>query len=358
LTNRLRASLQGALEHMPREGNHPPTIPPPFARREPSAWSHVRRLFTMQRIIMNHRALTLSAIAAGCAICVCSVLLAQSNLTEPVYRVANETSAASGTTTATTAVATTPAAPATQQATAAALDFTRQGDEHPLQPVIRGLRASTETIDKSIRDYSCVFIKQERVEGQLNEKQYIAMKIMHDPFSVYMLFKQPFAGREVVYVTGANDGKLVALDVGVKRYLGKMPLDPNGALAMKGQKRPITSVGIRNLCEKLITLAEAECKFGECDVTTNANASIGGRKTTMVQIVHPTARQDFKHHVARIFFDNELRVPIHYDAFLWPTEAGGKPPLEESYTYQNLKVNNNFTARDFDAYNNPDIFKN
>jgi hypothetical protein len=296
--------------------------------------------------------------ASGFAVSICSALWAESNLSEPVYRVANETSAASGTTTATTAVATTPAAPTAQQPAAAALDFTPQGDEHPLQPVIRGLRLSTETIDKSIRDYSCVFIKQERVDGELNEKQYIAMKIMHQPFSVYMLFKQPFAGREVVYVDGANDGKLVALDVGVKRYLGKMPLDPNGSLAMKGQKRPITSVGIRNLCEKLITLAEAETKFGECEVKAVADTSICGRKTTMVQIVHPQARQSFKHHVARIFFDNELRVPIHYDAYLWPTEAGGKPPLEESYTYQNLKVNNNFTARDFDAYNNPDIFKN
>jgi hypothetical protein len=291
-------------------------------------------------------------IAIGAA---CVAAGAQSNLTEPVYRVANETSTA---TASTAAVPAQPVAAKPAEADRTALDFARQGDEHPLMPVIRGLKISQEAIDKSIRDYSCTFVKQERVDGQLGEKQYIYMKVMHQPFSVYMLFKQPFAGREVVYVQGQNDNKLVALDVGVKRYLGKMTLDPTGALAMKGQKHPITSVGIYNLCGKLIKMAEAETQFAECDVTTNADAKINGRPTTMVQIVHPTPRQNFKHHVARIFFDNELRIPIHFDAYLWPAQAGAAPPLEESYTYQNLKVNNNFTARDFDPNNNPEIFRN
>ena len=62
--------------------------------------------------------------------------------------------------------------------------------------------------------------------------------------------------------------------------------------------------------------------------------------------------------MARLFFDNELKVPIHFDAYIWPEKEGGEPQLEESYTYaKNLKINNNFTARDFDANNNPEIFK-
>jgi hypothetical protein len=78
----------------------------------------------------------------------------------------------------------------------------------------------------------------------------------------------------------------------------------------------------------------------------------------MVQVVHPIARQNFKFHAARLFFDNELGVPIHFDAYSWPVKEGGEPQLEESYTYaKNLKVNNSLTARDFDANNNPDIFK-
>ena len=303
----------------------------------------------------TRRAFTIAAVAVIAVHVSCIYAWAQSNLTEPVYRVAADTSNTPATK---TAVAAEPAAqPAATQPSAAPLDFTKQGDEHPLMPVIRGLKASQEAIDKSIRDYSCTFVKRERVDGELGEQQFILLKVMQEPFSVYMSFLKPFAGREVVYVAGQNENKLVALDVGVKRYLGKMSLDPQGALAMKGQKHPITSVGIRNLTEKLIKVADAELKFAECEVTTNPDTKINTRKATMVQIVHPTARQDFKHHVARIFFDNELRIPIHYDAYLWPAQAGGQPPLEESYTYQNLKINNNYTARDFDPNNNPEIFK-
>ncbi len=280
----------------------------------------------------------------------------ENNLSEPVYRVAAESSS---TPAVTTAAASEPAAtPAVATTTTAApLDFTKQGDEHPLMPVIRGLKTSQQVLDESVRDYTCTFVKRERVDGQLGEQQFILLKVMHQPFSVYMQFLKPYTGREVVYVAGQNQNTLVALDVGAKRILGKLSLDPTGALAMKGQKHPITSVGIRNLTEKLVKMNEAELKFGECEVTVNPESSISTRKATLVQIVHPTPRKDFKNHVSRIFFDNELRIPIHYDAHSWPAQTGGAPVLEESYTYQNLKLNNNYTAREFDP-TMPGIFGN
>jgi hypothetical protein len=282
---------------------------------------------------------------------VSSLASAQEKLREPVYRVAAEAS------TSTTAPSASATAVAAAPASRTPFDLTKQDGEHPLMLAIRALKTSQQTIDESIRDYSCTLIKRERVDGQLGEPQHIAMKVAHSPFSVYMYFKQPFAGREVVYVAGQNENKLVALDVGVKRYLGKMSLDPEGALAMKGQRHPITSVGIRNLTAKLLRVFEEETKYAECDVTTNSDTKINSRPATLVQIIHPTPRQNFHAHVTRIFFDNELRVPIHYDAFSWPPQEGAKPPLEESYTYQSLKINNNFTAIDFDPNNNPNIFK-
>jgi hypothetical protein len=125
---------------------------------------------------------------------------------------------------------------------------------------------------------------------------------------------------------------------------------------MRGQKHPITKVGIRNLTAELIQKMEADTKYAECEVTTRAE-KIGNRPVTLVQIVHPVPRQNFDAHIARLFFDNELGIPIHYDSFLWPQQQGGEPPLDESFTYTNLKINNGFTARDFDAYNNPEIFQ-
>jgi hypothetical protein len=278
----------------------------------------------------------------------------QNGLSEPVYRVAAD-AAASQTSTAGIAAATTPAVVA--PANGAPFDMTKQGNEHDLMPVIRALQASQAHIDQNIRDYTCTFVKHERVDGVLGEQQFILLKVMNQPFSVYMRFIQPFAGREVVFVDGQNENKLTVLEAGFKRYAGKLSLDPNGAMAMKGNKHPITSVGIRNLTAKLIKLFEEEAKFAECEVTVTPDTKVDGRQTLLVQVKHPIPRQSFRAHIMRIFFDNEHKVPIHFDAYLWPAQTGAKPPLDEAYTYQNLKVNNNFTAMDFDANNNPNIFQ-
>jgi hypothetical protein len=280
---------------------------------------------------------------------------AEEQTSQPVVRVATETPAAQPTTAQNSAA--TVAVPV--RATARTpLDLTAKAGEHPLVPVLKALKMSQEELDRNIHDYSCTFVKRERVNGELGDYQFILLKVMHQPFSVYMRFQQPYAGREVVYVNGQNKGNLVALDAGFNRVFGKLNLDPNGTRAMTGQKYPITAVGIQNLISKLTKMWEAETKFAECNVTSEAGKKVEGRTATLVMVEHPKARQSFKFHKARLYIDDELRIPIHFDAFLWPAEEGATPPLEESYTYaRNLKVNNNLTARDFDAYNNPDIFK-
>jgi hypothetical protein len=307
---------------------------------------------TVPRIIAVCAAATAQLVFAPGAI------RAEEKLSEPVYRVANETTVAQPAATSQTPGAGVAVAPAVNVATKSPLDFTQKQGEHPLMPVLGALKVSQEELDRNIHDYSCTFAKRERVNGQLGDYQIMLLKVMHQPFSVYMSFLKPYAGREVVFVDGQNEGKLVALDAGVTRWLGKINLDPNGQRAMDGQRHPITDVGMRNLTTKLTKMWEAETKFAECDVNVVPGKKVEGRAATMVQIVHPTPRQNFKFNAARIFFDDELKIPIHFDAYSWPTPAGGDPQLEESYTYaKNLKINNNFTARDFDANNNPEIFK-
>ncbi len=298
----------------------------------------------------SHRA-TIAVSATVAALISSTLACGQNGASEPVYRVANETAAARP------AGAQASNAESAAAAGGAPFDLAQRPDEHPLAPVVRTLKASQEIIERDIRDYQCTLVKRERVNGQLGEYQHIFIKVAHNPFSVYMSFLKPFTGREVVYVAGQNQNKMIVLEAGFKRYLGPLNLDPEGAVAMRGQKHPITHVGIRNLTAELIKLWEAETQFSECEVTTNADTKINGRSTTMVQVVHPVPRQNFRGHVQRVFFDNELRIPLHYDVFLWPPQGGGEPPLDESYTYSNLKINNGYTARDFDPNNNPEIFK-
>jgi hypothetical protein len=236
-------------------------------------------------------------------------------------------------------------------------DLTQKPGEHPLEPVIRVLTEVRDHIDKNVADYSCTLVKRERLDGQLAEHQHLYLKVRHEPFSVYVKFLQPNQGREVLYVAGQNENKLIALEGGWKRrFMQPVSLDPAGMIAMRGQKYPITRIGIRNLVDEYLAIASRDTKYAECNLTSDPNATIEGRSCTLIQASHPVPRKEFRGHVARVFLDNELRVPIYYDSYGWPAREGADPPIEESYYYSNLKINNGFGARDFEK-DNPEIFQ-
>jgi hypothetical protein len=250
-----------------------------------------------------------------------------------------------------------PASPATP------FDLEPRPGEHPLMPALRIAQEGVKHIDANIKDYSAILYKQERINGELHDQEVAFVKVRHQPFSVHMFFLAPNKGRECLYVEGpaGTDGKLHARDCGFRRKLGVFKLDPEGKLAMDGQKYPITKIGIRNLTTELIMVASNDIKYGECEVHT-AQTEIGPangakRPVTLIEATHPTPRKNFRFHKAQVFIDNELRVPIRYASYLWPSAPGEQPPLEEAYTYLNLKVNNGFTDADFDP-KNPELFKN
>ena len=226
-------------------------------------------------------------------------------------------------------------------------------NEHPLMPALRWARAGMVNLEK-LGDYSATMVKRERVAGRLNDYEYIFAKIRHRPFSVYLSFLGPnsLKGQEVLYVHGANNGRMFAHGVGIQETMfGTVSLKPDGALAMRGQRYPLTEIGLLNLTKRLAEVADQDVKYGECEVKFFKGAKINNRVCTCVQVIHPVPRRNFLFNVARIFVDDELNLPIRYEAYDWPKTAGGAPELIEEYTYLNLKLNNGFTDADFDIHN-------
>jgi hypothetical protein len=225
--------------------------------------------------------------------------------------------------------------------------------EHPLMPALRWAREGLVNVQK-IDDYSALVVKRERISGKLGEQEFLSAKIRHKPFSVYLHFESPAAlkGREVLYVEGANDGKMWAHGTGLERTMfGTVSLKPDGPLAMRGQRYPVTEIGLLNLTRRLIEVAEQDIKYGECEVKFVKGAKINGRVCTCTQVIHPVPRRNFLFHVARIFVDDELNLPIRYESYDWPKKPGEAPELLEEYTYLNIKLNCGFTNEDFDVHN-------
>jgi hypothetical protein len=228
----------------------------------------------------------------------------------------------------------------------------RDPNEHPLMPCLRWAYDGIDEIER-IQDYSATLIKRERIDGKLLEHEYMFVKIRHRPFSVYMYFLGPEKkkGQEVVYVEGANDGKMLAHGTGIQKLFGTVSLDPTGQIAMTDNRYPITEVGIVTLVRRLIEVGEKDVQYGDCEVKYFPGAKIENRLCTCLRVIHPVPRRNFLFHIAQIYVDDELNLPIRYEAYDWPAEEGGKPQLTEEYTYLNLKLNNGFTDADLDIRN-------
>ena len=224
--------------------------------------------------------------------------------------------------------------------------------EHPLIPALKMAYSSRETL-AGIQDYTATLVKRERISGKLQDPESMFVKIRQQPLSVYLYFLSPDSkkGQEVIYVDGKNNGSMLAHGVGVKKMIGTVSLSPTGPMAMAGQRYPITEIGIGNLTKRLIDVAEHDKQYGECEVKFFKGAKINGRPCVCIQVTHPVPRKNFLFNVARVFVDDEMNIPVRYEAYEWPETPDGQPQLLEEYTYLNVKLNVGLTDKDFDPKN-------
>jgi len=233
---------------------------------------------------------------------------------------------------------------------------------HPLDPALELARQSLGLMQSHVNDYTAVLVKRERIGDELGDNEFMFVKIRNRkmegdqvkvPFSVYLAFLKPASvkGREVIYIENAHEGKLVAHEGGMKRMLGTHFLEPDGYLAMAGQKYPLTDIGLENLLLKLIEKGERDKQHGHCHVKLEGGAKVGGRECSILEVVHPVKKPHYEFHKAQVFMDNEWKIPVRYAAFGWPEGSEGELEVIEEYTYQNVKINVGLTDKDFDVAN-------
>ena len=232
---------------------------------------------------------------------------------------------------------------------------------HPLDPALEIVRDSLQHCQANVDDYTALFVKRCRVDGELPPLQYAKLKIRNrktsdqqliSPLSVYLDFLKPSSvkGREVIWVENQNNGNLVVHQGGFASFITTQ-LDPEGRLAMRGQRYSIKEIGIENLLLKVWDIGQRDRLHGECEVKIVPNHRFGQSNCTVIQITHPNRRDHFRFYRARLYFDDQLNLPIRYQAWTWPETAGGEPVLDEEYNYFNLKVNVGLSSTDFDTAN-------
>jgi hypothetical protein len=205
---------------------------------------------------------------------------------------------------------------------------------------------------QAVADYTCTFLKRERLGGRLAPQHVMQMKVRTHPKSIYLKFQTPNRGREAIYVEGRNGDRVIAHDVGLFKVLaGTMHLDPRGTMAMEDCRHPVTEAGIGALIDTVAHHWEAELTPGESRVVFHLNARVGNRACLMIESIHPQHQPQFLFHKVKLYIDQEHGLPIRFEAYDWPKHPGAAPELVEEYTYLDLRINSGLTERDFDPAN-------
>jgi hypothetical protein len=232
---------------------------------------------------------------------------------------------------------------------------------HPLEPLLELAQLAIERIDREYFDYTATLTNQIRVKNNLREPHKLTIKIRHAhtkpdgllaPFSVYTRFLEPAAnaGREVIWMDGWNEGKLMVHLTGWQNWMN-ISLEPTGSVAMEGNLYPVTMIGMRNLLVQILEKGKRDLNYEPGIVNFKRGLKISGRVVTMVESIHPKKEPHFDYHIARIYLDEELGLPVGYEGYLWPEKEGDPPPLLEKYFYTDIELNVGLTDLDFDPSN-------
>lgn len=219
------------------------------------------------------------------------------------------------------------------------------GDEELPDPFVL-MQETLQSYD-SIKDYTAIFVKEQKIRGKLRKPETISMKF-RKPFSIYMKWiKRPDKGKEVIYVEGENDGKLVAHLGGLLNVVTPtMKLDPESPLAMGGNLKPITQAGLGNTIDSLMRIFNLAKENNDLKTVYKGKKQFAGREVHVVERILPD-KKIYPNTYALIYIDTELKLPVYYASY------DKDQNLIERYEYRDLNVDVGLNQLDFNK-SNPD----
>jgi hypothetical protein len=196
-----------------------------------------------------------------------------------------------------------------------------------------------------VNDYTANFLKRERVKGELLPEENILLKFKK-PFMVYMKWQEgPHEGREALYVQGMYDNKVVGHEGGFISFI-TLKMDSKGGTAMKGNRHPITDVGIGRLIGIIMENLRRGEKEGEAKLTFAGGESVFDREAYhIIGDLPPEEEKGYYCKRIEVWVDKGLGLPVKLIIYGWKDE------VLERYGYKDLKLNPGLPDSEFDKKN-------
>ena len=221
--------------------------------------------------------------------------------------------------------------------------------------------AETQAKLEKIPAYAATFIKQERLGESLTEIQVIQFRMFHSPKKISMKWEGgQDAGQRVIFAEGENDGDmLVRKKRGFEARLGVLTLNPDGALAMKHSRYPVTKAGLLELT-KVIREQRTKDLTHDSGITAKMleRQLIDGHEAILFSIEYENSKlaPDDKHEYRKtlIYIDAKSKLPVCVRTYGWPDKIRGADldkldhtTLLELYAYKDIDLEARLSLDDF-----------
>ena len=177
--------------------------------------------------------------------------------------------------------------------------------------------AALDRYDRSVRDYTCTFTKQELVAGKLSKEQVINAMFCQKPFSVrFEWVKNPDKCSRVLYVADrlVKDGQQMAIiEPGAiaKLFVSYVERPIHGEDAKKSSRRTIDQFGLRNSLVLILKYCKMARERKILDFTGVGSGEVEDRPTLVFERRLPYTGEDgaWPDRVLVVHMDKELLVP-------------------------------------------------
>lgn len=201
----------------------------------------------------------------------------------------------------------------------------------------------------AVRDYSCLLVKKENVNGYVSPDNFIQFKFKQ-PFCVHMKWIAPtdVAGQEVAFVLGANNNKMRVRSnkIGLK-VTGFHSIDVDDPRVLQHSRHTIYEAGIGHMIDHTLKLWETEKKLNKTQVKM-AEYDFNKRRCIRIETIHPERLKEYYSYRGVIYLDKDSKIPVRLENYDWPRQGGpADGDLLESFSFIDLRFNVGLSDADF-----------
>lgn len=224
----------------------------------------------------------------------------------------------------------------------------------PMTDPIALEREGVDRYHKNIRDYRCVLVKQERIEGTLRPIEEIEVRYRESPKSVYMIWRQnPDQARRALFIDapefvddkGRKTARVEPNGALVRLVISDIMMPIHGERATKASRRTIDEFGFLSTWEIFERYNDVARRNGVLDLQYAGEGQVDGRPTHVLvrRLPYNGPNSGYPERRLVLHVDKEWMVPTA--VFAYADDAGKE--LLGSYQFTQVQINPGLTDADF-----------